>query len=77
MKTKKRSTMNTGETPAKVIIRMRTVCPAYVWCASCRPAKVLEGSLHPDPIVETAVLAGIQPPDPSYKHHLKVCKRYS
>lgn len=27
---------------------------------------------HPDPIVETASLAGVVPPDITYKHHLEV-----
>lgn len=38
----------------------------------CRPAKVREGNQHPDPIVETAVLGGIQPPNIMYRHHLQV-----
>lgn len=31
------------------------------------------GHPHPDPIVETASLAGVSPPEPSYAHHLQVC----
>ena len=38
----------------------------------CRPSKVQEGMPHPDPIVETASLASVQPPDIKYKHHLQV-----
>ncbi|GLC46902.1 hypothetical protein PLESTB_001282200 [Pleodorina starrii] len=36
-----------------------------------RPVKVTEGPPHPDPIVETASLASVTPPDISYKHHLQ------
>lgn len=31
-----------------------------------------EGRSHPDPIVETASLAAVVPPDPTYQHSLKV-----
>jgi hypothetical protein len=40
-------------------------------CAG-RPAKVQEGLPHPDPIVETATLASVSPPDITYQHHLQV-----
>ncbi|GFR48197.1 hypothetical protein Agub_g10014, partial [Astrephomene gubernaculifera] len=36
-----------------------------------KPAKVEEGLPHPDPIVETASLASVKPPDISYQHHLQ------
>ncbi|KAG2496515.1 hypothetical protein HYH03_005339 [Edaphochlamys debaryana] len=35
------------------------------------PAKVTEGLPHPDPIVETASLASVAPPDITYQHHLQ------
>uniref|UniRef100_A0A7S3VIP5 Strawberry notch AAA domain-containing protein n=1 Tax=Dunaliella tertiolecta TaxID=3047 RepID=A0A7S3VIP5_DUNTE len=38
--------------------------------AQYRPAKVREGENHPDPIVESQSLAGVTPPDVTYKHHL-------
>ena len=31
-----------------------------------------EGQPHPDPIVETATLASVTPPDITYAHHLQV-----
>lgn len=40
------------------------------------PKKVKEGVPHPDIIVETASLAAIDPPDPTYKHHLQVCNQF-
>ncbi|KAF5829652.1 hypothetical protein DUNSADRAFT_15693 [Dunaliella salina] len=39
--------------------------------AQYRPAKVREGFDHPDAIVESQSLAGVTPPDVTYKHHLK------
>ncbi|KAK9808500.1 hypothetical protein WJX73_001795 [Symbiochloris irregularis] len=39
--------------------------------AQYRPARLREGQPHPDPIVETASLASIEPPVPKYKHHLQ------
>ncbi|GFR48741.1 hypothetical protein Agub_g10699, partial [Astrephomene gubernaculifera] len=36
-----------------------------------KPSKVSEGPPHPDPIVETASLASVAPPDITYKHHLQ------
>ena len=39
---------------------------------NCRPAKVKEGKPHPHPIVETASLSSVIPPDPVYQHHIKV-----
>ncbi|KXZ54936.1 hypothetical protein GPECTOR_3g106 [Gonium pectorale] len=36
-----------------------------------RPVKVKDGSDHPDPIVETASLASVTPPDITYEHHLQ------
>lgn len=41
--------------------------------AHYRPAKVDEGVPHPDPIVETSSLSGVQPPDVKYKHHIADC----
>ncbi|CAM9150539.1 unnamed protein product, partial [Discosporangium mesarthrocarpum] len=35
-----------------------------------KPAKVKEGGPHPDPVVENAILSGVQPPDVTYRHHL-------
>ena len=29
--------------------------------------------MHPDIIVESALLAGVNPPDITYKHHLQAC----
>ncbi len=40
--------------------------------ATYRPAKVKEGTEHPDAIVETASLASVVPPEISYQHHLQV-----
>lgn len=40
--------------------------------ANYRPARLVGGHPHPDPIVETASLAGVSPPEPSYEHHLQV-----
>ena len=37
-----------------------------------QPGRVREGKPHPDPIVETASLAGVAPPEPTYLHHLHV-----
>ena len=37
-----------------------------------RPARLVDGRPHPDPIVETASLAGVSPPEPQYLHHLQV-----
>lgn len=37
-----------------------------------RPARLVDGRPHPDPIVETASLAGVSPPKPKYQHHLQV-----
>jgi len=37
-----------------------------------RPARLVDGRPHPDPIVETASLAGVSPPEPKYQHHLQV-----
>lgn len=37
-----------------------------------RPARLTDGCPHPDPIVETASLAGVSPPEPKYQHHLQV-----
>ena len=39
----------------------------------CRPARVTEGKPHPDPIVETACLANVLPPVPTYRHHIGPC----
>lgn len=39
---------------------------------ACRPAKLREGKVHPDPIVETLSLAAVEPPDPNYQHTLQV-----
>ena len=39
----------------------------------CRPARVMEGKPHPDPIVETACLANVLPPVPTYRHHIGPC----
>ncbi|KAK9815308.1 hypothetical protein WJX72_001386 [[Myrmecia] bisecta] len=38
-----------------------------------RPAKLKEGLPHPDPIVETASLASMEPPEVKYRHHLQDC----
>ena len=38
-----------------------------------KPAWKVDGRPHPDPIVETASLAGVTPPEPKYQHHLQVC----
>lgn len=43
---------------------------------SCRPAKV-SGPDHPDVIVETATLASVVPPDPTYKVHKGIQVSYS
>ena len=40
--------------------------------AAISPAKVKEGKPHPDPIVESATLASVVPPDITYSHHLQV-----
>jgi hypothetical protein len=40
--------------------------------AANSPAKVKEGKPHPDPIVESATLASVVPPDITYTHHLQV-----
>jgi hypothetical protein len=37
-----------------------------------RPAKLPFGAPHPDPVVETASLAAVEPPDVTYKLHLDV-----
>ena len=41
--------------------------------SDCRPARVTEGQPHPDPIVETACLANVLPPAPTYRHHISSC----
>ncbi len=43
-----------------------------VLCTLCcaqeyKPAKLLFGRPHPDPVVETASLAAVEPPDITYK----------
>lgn len=40
--------------------------------AQYRPSKVKGGRPHPDPIVESASLASIQPPEPTCDHLLQV-----
>jgi len=35
-----------------------------------RPAKLKIGKAHPDPVVETASLAAVEPPDIAYQLHL-------
>ena len=35
-----------------------------------RPAKLEFGKAHPDPVVETASLAAVEPPDIAYQLHL-------
>ena len=42
-------------------------------CFLFRPAKVKEGCPHPDGLVESALLASVDPPDAAYAHTLKVC----
>lgn len=37
-----------------------------------RPAKLPFGKPHPDPVVETASLAAVEPPDVTYELHLDV-----
>ena len=37
-----------------------------------RPAKLSYGAPHPDPVVETASLAAVEPPDVTYELHLQV-----
>jgi hypothetical protein len=39
------------------------------------PSKVKEGVTHPNAIVETTSLAAVQPPEPTFKHHLQVGQR--
>ena len=36
-----------------------------------RPAKLGYGAPHPDPVVETASLAAVEPPDVTYELHLQ------
>ncbi len=50
-------------------------CVAKTNCimVGCRPARVTEGKPHPDPIVETACLANVLPPVPTYRHHIGPC----
>lgn len=43
--------------------------------ADYRPSKLKIGKPHPDPVVETASLAAVEPPDISYKLHLQVYSR--
>ena len=40
-----------------------------------RPAKLPYGAPHPDPVVETASLAAVEPPDVTYQLHLQVRAR--
>ena len=40
-----------------------------------RPAKLGFGAPHPDPVVETASLAAVEPPDVTYELHLQACAR--
>lgn len=35
-----------------------------------RPSKLSIGQPHPDPIVETASLSAVQPPEPTYELHI-------
>ena len=35
-------------------------------------AAMVKGQPHPDDIVETASLASVKPPKPTYQHHLQV-----
>ena len=36
-----------------------------------QPAKLRVGKAHPDPVVETASLAAVEPPDISYQLHME------
>ena len=40
--------------------------------ADYRPSKLHIGMPHPDPVVETASLAAVEPPDISYELHIHV-----
>ena len=43
-----------------------------------RPAKLGYGAPHPDPVVETASLAAVEPPDVTYELHLQArCTMHS
>ena len=43
----------------------------------CRPAKLTEGTPHPDVIMESALLAAVAPPNITYEHHLQVTRCHS
>ena len=37
-----------------------------------RAKKITDARAHPDAIVETGSLSSVEPPDPTYAHHLQV-----
>ena len=48
------------------------ILPPADACHPCRrPSRMLEGSPHPDPIVESSSLAGVKTPPPTHAHTLR------
>lgn len=45
--------------------------------ADYRPSKLSIGKPHPDPVVETASLAAVEPPDITYKLHIQVENKHT